>query len=290
MRKARERADRVLDKTSEPVRSVYDEQTGGVLRTLIRSFPGRANREVHQSDVVRVASNLMGQLTQAGARIGGALTALTQTTLTEGVRSTAMLLESVRQSKTPLSDLAVANRIIQLRKAQIEQMRSRTAIESTEAWSRHVVARLQAAPIKQRKVSEVITELGHDMDQQWWRVERLVRTETSFAYNRAQADGVNYLAVDPEFSGKLFQRWTELINDLTGKPYDDKVAADSMVLHGQVAPPGGVFTMPDKGKAPAKMVGKQWYHPPNRPNDRAVLTPWMPGWGIPAWRYGVGRV
>ncbi len=83
------------------------------------------------------------------------------------------------------------------------------------------------------------------------------------------------------------QRWTELINDLTGQPLDNRVAKDSIAMHGQVAYPGHYFTMP-AGDVPHLMVGKQWLYPPNRPNDRAVLTPWMRGWGVPAWEYHGG--
>jgi hypothetical protein len=84
----------------------------------------------------------------------------------------------------------------------------------------------------------------------------------------------------------LMQRWTELVDDATGRPLDNRVAADSLAMHGQVAPPGGSFLMPAAGGA---LAGQSWTHPPNRPNDRAVLTPWMPTWGVPAWQFRNGR-
>lgn len=116
----------------------------------------------------------------------------------------------------------------------------------------------------------------------WYMIERTIRTETSFAYNEAQADAVGLVERDLEFRGRIFSRWTELVDDATGKPFDNRVAGDSLAMHGQVARPGGMFTMPNDRRA-GKMVGMSWSHPPNRPNDRSVLTPWMPGWGVPGW-------
>jgi hypothetical protein len=67
------------------------------------------------------------------------------------------------------------------------------------------------------------------------------------------------------------------------------VADDSLALHGQVAHPGGYFTMPIDPDVEERFWGKRWMFPPNRPNDRAVLSPWRPGWGIPAWEFKGGR-
>jgi len=126
------------------------------------------------------------------------------------------------------------------------------------------------------------------LEGSWWQVERTIRTETSYAYNEAQAVAIGELA--REHRGILL-RWTELVDDTTGEPLDMRVGKDSLVLHGQLAPPGGVFVMPPDKRAPVGMIGQSWNHPPNRPNDRAVLTPWHPSWNIPGWRWdGTQRV
>jgi hypothetical protein len=117
--------------------------------------------------------------------------------------------------------------------------------------------------------------------------ERLVRTETSRSYNQAQSDAITEIA---RTTPGLWKRWTELVDDWSGSPLDNKVARDSLVLHGQVARVDGHFTMPPDQRAPAVMVGKTWAQPPNRPNDRAVLTPWMREWGIPAWAWQGAKV
>jgi hypothetical protein len=95
------------------------------------------------------------------------------------------------------------------------------------------------------------------------------------------------------------RRWTEYVDDATGRPLDARVANDSLVLHGQVCfqPEGatfegrstflvggtGGFTMPPDGRVNAKLWGRRYAHPPNRPNDRSRLVPWKPTWGVPAY-------
>jgi hypothetical protein len=118
----------------------------------------------------------------------------------------------------------------------------------------------------------------------------------AYAFNSTHADGIEESAKEiPE----LMQRWEENCND-SGAPLDDRVGVDSIAMHGQVAPAGGVFTMPATapfatiGDYPTtavhkSLVGLSWQFPPNRPNDRACLMPWMADWGVPGWRYAGGR-
>jgi len=125
------------------------------------------------------------------------------------------------------------------------------------------------------------------MDDQAWKVERLVRTEASYGYNLTQAAALR--AFPTERGQLLWGRWTERVDDESEEPLDDRVGEDSIVLHGQVARPGGMYTMPAESGAPEKMIGMQWAFPPNRPNDRAILLPWMRDWGVPGWVYQGGR-
>jgi len=129
-----------------------------------------------------------------------------------------------------------------------------------------------------------------------YRAERIVRTETSFAYNAAHATAIDDAS---ELVDGLMRRWTEYVDDATGRPLDARVANDSLVLHGQVCfqPEGatfegrstflvggtGGFTMPPDGRVNAKLWGRRYAHPPNRPNDRSRLVPWKPTWGVPAY-------
>lgn len=129
-------------------------------------------------------------------------------------------------------------------------------------------------------VARLIDTAASTFLDQDWRVKRLVVTEAAWAFNGSQERALEEVA--PQFPG-IRMRWTELINDLTGAPLDNRVAKDSMAMHGQAVLPGSLFVMPNTDLAPKLMVGKSWRHPPNRPHDRAILVPWLPSFGVPAW-------
>lgn len=121
-------------------------------------------------------------------------------------------------------------------------------------------------------------------DMRWHGAERIVRTELSYAYNATHKDVADEMADD--MGGDMWTRWDEHVSD-SGVAFDDRVGDDSLAMHGQVAPPGGVFTQPPTAprgeQVGESLVGQTWKYPPNRPNDRAVLTPWRSSWGIPGW-------
>lgn len=127
---------------------------------------------------------------------------------------------------------------------------------------------------------------------EWWQGERIVRTEMAWASNATHADGLKECrSALPD----LKQRWCEHCSDGSPPvPYDDRVGDDSIALHGQIVDPGAQFHMPPTtpgGKPVSKsLIGEKWAFPPNRPNDRAVLSPWRTGWGIPSWRWEGRRV
>lgn len=121
---------------------------------------------------------------------------------------------------------------------------------------------------------------------EWYQAERITRTETAFGYNSVNQSTIEELA--PEVPG-LYSRWVEHVSDATLQPLDDRVGIDSIALHGQVVKPGGLFTMPDEPGLPRSLRGLSWSHPPNRPNDRSVVTSWMPGWGGYAYELRNGK-
>lgn len=137
---------------------------------------------------------------------------------------------------------------------------------------------------------QVADAVGTAMNVNWWRAERIARTESAYAFN---ASAFLQVQADAAELGDLMGRWSELVDDLTGAPYDDRVAADSLALHGQIARPGAAFTMPVSQNVSAKLWGKTWLYPPNRCNDRSCYGTWRPHWyDIPAWFYSpaTGRV
>jgi hypothetical protein len=118
-------------------------------------------------------------------------------------------------------------------------------------------------------------------DVEWWRAERIVRTELAYAYSATQRDGI------AATGGGLYMRWTELVDDVSHAKLDPRVGADSVALHGQVALPGEVFRMPPGARGvDESLASGEWEHPPNRPNDRSCIMPWRPEWpeAPPGWR------
>lgn len=136
-------------------------------------------------------------------------------------------------------------------------------------------------------VDDAIGRVRTRADNEWWQAERIVRTETAWAANATNVDGARAVAQEvPD----LWMRWTEHVSD-EGFPLDDRVGEDSIVMHGQVARPGGMFTMPPDHRVSVSLQGRRWGHPPNRPNDRAVVVPWSPRWGAgTGWEWRGARV
>jgi hypothetical protein len=119
-------------------------------------------------------------------------------------------------------------------------------------------------------------------DLEWWQAERIARTETAWAYNGATYDAVRDASTELD---DMMMRWNEHVDDATGQPFDDRVAPDSMAMHGQVARPGEAFVMPTDERVASERWGLHYEFPPNRPNDRAAVMPWRPHWGIPGWKW-----
>jgi hypothetical protein len=121
-------------------------------------------------------------------------------------------------------------------------------------------------------VDSLINSVGELTKQEYWKNERLVRTEMSFAYNTSQRIALDEIASeDPN----LWIQWHEHASGPAwggpdnkswpgeATPLDDRVGSDSLRMHGQLRRPGQFFIDP--------LTGKEYYSPPNRPNDRATL-------------------
>jgi hypothetical protein len=121
---------------------------------------------------------------------------------------------------------------------------------------------------------ERASRISEVLDASWWRVQRLARTETAIAFNAVRIEALK--ALSPAFPA-MRQRWTERLDDP-----EAQVAADSAEMHGQIVKVGHHFFLPPGTST--------WAHPPNRPNDSAIVTPWQPGWGVVAWTWAGQKV
>jgi hypothetical protein len=212
--------------------------------------------------------------------------------------ATLPVLDQTRRASVEDADEALGRR--NLRDALSPSERSRLTGRDAAAvgvlalaFSRFAVeceARARAALAdglrREAPVHQVVSALENATLGRVGTAEVIARTEAAYAWSAVQNGVVDVLSgVVPG----MRKRWTELVNDMTGAPLDNRVAPDSMVLHGQLAV-DGLFIMPPDDRAPSKMVGKTWAQPPNRRNDRARLTVWRAGWGVPAWEWRGRRV
>ena len=163
-------------------------------------------------------------------------------------------------------------------------------------YSAEVVTRVEdqwaLSLVQNETTTQAVQRVMDTADLNFWRAERIVRTETAFAAGAANYDGM--IEAGKELDD-LWMQWSEYVTD-DGVPRDDRVGEDSIAMNGQVAKVGEWFTfpstMPDGESVPKsceKMIGQTWDFPPNRPNDRSVLLPFRKSWGEPGWQWKSGR-
>lgn len=120
---------------------------------------------------------------------------------------------------------------------------------------------LRAAENPDGTVSRLVTERipeGLFVRHRGW-AERIVRTEMAHASNAGAMD---------EMRAEKATRYPDLGKRLI-ETFDRRTADDSRAAHGQVRELAGLFV---DGK------GRQYDHPPGRPNDRGVVIPWRERW------------
>lgn len=261
-----------------------DAETGRVTTLLGREFKGKLREKFLPQYLVPLRGRLEAHFEGVGRRLEGKLRESTGAVLLGGARAAERVVGRLDGRTLPEG---LAEQVRVKHEAELQRLRADSARGLGRELGSETWHRLRASFEAQTRVSDMVALSGELLDNQAWRVERLVRTELSYGYNLAQAAALRALPLEP---GELiFGRWTERVDDATGAPLDLRVAQDSLVLHGQVTRPGGVFTMPADPRAPARSWGRSWAHPPNRPNDRAVFLPWRRVWGVGGWLLQGGR-
>lgn len=281
--------DRVIDRQAMvPLRREFNAGVGTVHRALLRV--GHSKRPATPADAARIAHHAQAQVARAFRGVVGSLSDSTRTSVTEGVRSLGAYYSHFSgRASSALDDPRVVQRVVTKQTTRLQVLRADHAADVAADVAQSVRAEVLAASRAPMSVAGLVEQAAGTMDEQWWKLERLARTESAIAFNAGSEDAIDELA---EQHTDLMKRWTEMVSDGTGEPFDARVGKDSLVLHGQVAFPGDLFTMPNDPrlvKSLRLMVGKSWAHPPNRPNDRAVLLPWARDWGIPGWVVKGGR-
>lgn len=271
--RAREQSARVAE-------AVHAQGTAALGKALSRSFGTSTTAPLAASTLHQIEQMARRGVTNTYVGVASKLAGRAEQELQEAARALGQLMESLHGYHAKL-DLD-AERV-----KQVQALRRRAVARTGALESADVTKRLSQLLVGKHRVMDAIAEAVTAHGEGSWRAARTAVTETSWAWNAEQEEGIEQLA--SEVPG-LMKRWTERVDDATRQPMDNRVGIDSMVLHGQVTAPGGRFVMPNDPRAPAKMIGKSWAHPPNRPHDRAVCAPWHPRWGVPGYIVRGGQV
>lgn len=243
---------------------------------------------------VQQARTMLAQAKQGLVRLSASLgTALNDQTIKTQHASAQRLIKDIKKMEKAATGATVrlpieqASRfvgVVDKRKTSLMKLNK----TSMAKYGAQVVGKLEqsiAMALLQGETGyKAVSRVAEAMDGEWWRAERIVRTETAWAFNATQMDAIGETTKSfPD----MMMRWVEYVADKTLVKLDLRVGDDSVVMHGQLVRPGMFFVMPMIPPRPDLKIspslrGKQWTNPPNRPNDRAVLQPWRPGWG---WGY-----
>lgn len=296
------RLDRLVERGGvNRLKKLYDQAQADLEKKLTRAIGrGSAPFTIHQYRVL-LAQARVGQM-QIANRLGDEserITVETQTDALRGLIAQIKKLEAMHDVEAPTLPIEEASRfagIIDKRKTSLLAQNAR----SMANYGAHVVKKIEQnlalSLVTGDTTGEAVERLTRTADVEFWRAERIVRTEQSWAAHAVIADGIRASATA---LGEMYMRWTELVSD-SGHPLDDRVGADSVAMHGQVALPGDSFTMPDsaaaivvntrygKSRVSPDMIGQSWPHPPNRPHDRSTIVPWRPSWGAPGYKVVAG--
>lgn len=282
------------------MKKIYDQAQGELERKLRKlTRQDRSSTFTAHQKRSLLAQVRVGQA-QIGRQMSGHL----------GVMSKDAQIESLRGLEKDITrlDTAFTGRPLQLPIAEASRFQKVVDGRSTSLLVQHetsmqtwgadtvnsIEQQMSMAIATGETTDEAVSRIAETADAEWWRAERIVRTETSHAFNGTAADAI---ADARDELPDLRIRWVEYCNDETYEPLDVRVAVDSIAMHGQLAM-NGLFVMPAeaphadaKGKTevPDALVGKTWPHPPDRPNDRALVQAWRPEWEVPAWVNRGGR-
>lgn len=276
------------------LKRLYDDAQATLERKIAVTARGGGNTfTAHTQRMVQ------GQLRQGQAviasKLAGELGDITEDVQIESLRGFAKDIKQLERHYTgaeislPIDEAARFAGVIDKRRSSLLKMHEESMANYGGRLVMKMEDRLAQSVLIQEPVHEAVAAITEIADVEWWQGERIVRTESAWASNATVADGVADTA--DEVDG-MWLRWEEHVSD-DGEPLDDRVAPDSLGLHGQVVKSGGLFFLPedtlDGEDIESDLVGQGWAFPPDRPNDRAVVSAWMQHWGGLAWKYEDGE-
>lgn len=282
----RARLSRVIERRGvERVKGLYDDAQAELEARLARATGRSGSQFTAHTSRLALAQVRQGQVVLA-QRVAGELGDISQEAQIESIRGLAgdltKLSKVYRGTETivPIDEAATLRGLVGKRAAQLDEMHASTVARWGARMFDQVHEQLSLSVATGETSGEAVKRVMNTTEGEWWQGERIVRTELSFAFNAAHVDGIE---AAQEYVPEIMQRWVEHCDDSTGQPLDDRVAEDSIAMHGQVVRPGGLFVMPEDPDVREEMWGMRWPFPPNRPNDRATVLPFFPGMGVIAW-------
>ncbi len=269
------------------LKGVYDQAQADVIRRLEALGRGSSTFTAHHLRMMAIQIR-QGQMRMA-AKLADELGDLTKEVQIESLNTLIKSVVKLEKHFTgaapelPIEEVARFKGVIDKKKTSLMRMHQ----TSMSHYGARMVGKMEnelAVSLAAGETLDGAVSRVHGVARnEFWQAERIARTESAWAYNATHADGIVAIA---KHMPDLWQRWTELVSD-DGQPLDDRVGLDSISLHGEVVRPGGMFTCPpttrDGRLVPRGLAGAQFAFPPSRPNDRAVVVPWKPSWGVPGW-------
>lgn len=286
------RLNRLIDRGAvSRLKRLYDQAQAELERKISR-MAGRASSDFTSAQYATVLAQLKQGQIEIMRQMSGAMRETAAETIADSLRG---LIRDIKKLEKKYAGLAVSLPIEEAaRFAGIVDRAKASLVRQSPASIARYGARviqdleqeLALSMVTGESVGDAIDRVQKVTGGKWHEAERIIITETAYAHSASHAEAIADSA--QEFPDMLM-RWVELVDDRTGKPLDNRVAADSIAMHGQLAAPGGTFIMPPDPDVSSKMWGRRWTHPPNRPRDRAVVQAWRPHWGTPGWIWRGGR-
>lgn len=245
-------------KFTEASATLYRKQIGLVTEYLERRLAG----DTHAKAMKQVASAVKATVTLAKtfeAKFTGITRPLaleSQQMQDETIRGQgASLLQRHQSSFNRYGKAMVADFERVLRGAALEGLTHEQTVSRLVESGKlggHTAASLRA------KDPHAFPEPTSYVKRRYW-AERIVRTEMAYARGASALQAMN-ITRNTEFP------------DLCKKilaTFDNRTAPDSVAVHGQVRKLEEMFM---------DGAGRQYLHPPGRPNDRETVIPWRPHW------------
>lgn len=297
----RARLGRLMNGAERDLSDLYDEAAGEMTRK-IRTAVVRLGGDSFTVHHHRVA---MAQIREGqkilSARLADRLGEHSEQAQVESIRSLSADVSRLQRRYVgsevalPIEEAATFQGLIHRRRSSLLKMHRESMARYGAETVQKMERQLSLGLLEEETPGEVSDRLDGFVDRQRYRAIRIARTETAYAYNAGHRDGIARAAKELD---TLMSQWHEHADE-QGRYLDDRVAVDSLAMHLQVAAPGEVFTQPARSPTPdadgetivpESLAGDSWEFPPNRPNDRSVLIPWMKAWGQPGWRWRGRRV